>query len=87
MMATFIRISSAGEKCIKFSKIITNLPEVLECHRITGSDHFIIKVVVSSATHLEVLIDQLVPYSQLTASIVLSSPGKRRQIEQSVTSP
>jgi len=86
LMTAFIRISSAGEKCVKLSKIIADLPEVLECHRVTGSDHFIIKVVVSSARHLETLIDQLVPYGQLTASIVLSSPVKRRQIEQSVTS-
>lgn len=84
-MTAFIRISSAGEKCVKFSKIIADLPEVLECHRLTGSDHFIIKVVVSSTTHLETLIDQLVLYGQLTASIVLSSPIKRRQIIQEIT--
>lgn len=84
-MTAFIRISSAGEKCIKFSKIVANLPEVLECHRITGGDHFIIKVVVSSTAHLETLIDRLVPYGQLTASLVLSSPVKGRQIEQSLT--
>lgn len=86
-ITAFIRISSAGEKCIKFRKIISNLPEVLECHRLAGSDHFIVKVVVSSTTHLETLIDKLVPYGQLTASIVLSSPVKRRRIEQSITSP
>lgn len=84
-MTAFIRISSAGEKCVKFSKIISDLPEVLECHRITGSDHFIIKVVVSSTAHLETLIDQLVIYGQLTVSVVLSSPIKRRQIEQHIT--
>ena len=86
-MTAFIQISSAGEKCIKFSKVITELPEVIECHRITGSDHFILKVVVSSATHLKTLLDRLVPYGQLTPSIVLSSPVNRRRIEQSITSP
>lgn len=80
-----IRVNSAGEKCIKMGKLVEKLPEVLECHRVTGSDHFIMKVVVPSVTHLESLIDQLVPYGQLTVSTVLSSPVKRRSIEQSST--
>ncbi|MGN6361260.1 MAG: Lrp/AsnC ligand binding domain-containing protein, partial [Thermomicrobiales bacterium] len=53
---------------------------VLECHRITGSDAFILKVVVASIAHLEAFIDRLLPYGQPTTSLVLSSPVPGRGV-------
>ncbi|MGO9113082.1 MAG: Lrp/AsnC ligand binding domain-containing protein, partial [Thermoguttaceae bacterium] len=50
------------------------LPEVLECHRLTGTDSFVIKVAVSSVEHLEWVIDKFQPYVATTTSLVLSSP-------------
>src|SRR5579862_6677683 len=41
----FIRISVAGEFLSRITKISREMPEVLECHRVTGSDSFIIKAV------------------------------------------
>jgi Lrp/AsnC family leucine-responsive transcriptional regulator len=51
-----------------------NLPEILECHRVTGSFSFVIKAAVSSVNHLEDLIDRLSKLGDVTTSIVLSSP-------------
>jgi Lrp/AsnC family leucine-responsive transcriptional regulator len=80
-LTAFIRMASPSEKCPIVSAFVADLPEVLECHRITGSDSFILKVIVSSVAHLEALIDRLMPYGQLTTSVVLSSPVKSRVIE------
>ena len=55
--------------------------EVLECHRGTGGDSFIMKVAVSNVENLQNLIDKLTPYGITTTSIVLSSPVKSRVIE------
>ncbi len=55
--------------------------EVLECHRGTGSDSFILKVAVASIEQLQEVIDKLTPYGITTTSIVLSSPVKSRVIE------
>jgi Lrp/AsnC family leucine-responsive transcriptional regulator len=55
--------------------------EVMECHRGTGGDSFILKVAVADVEHLQSLIDRLTPYGITTTSIVLSSPVKRRIIE------
>ena len=38
------------------------MPEVVECHRITGDDCFLIKAHVRDVLHLEELIDQLAAY-------------------------
>ena len=69
----FIRISVVGDVLNKIIRVAKELPEVLECHRVTGSDSFIIKVTVASIEHLESVIDQLTPYVATTTSIVLSS--------------
>jgi Lrp/AsnC family leucine-responsive transcriptional regulator len=69
----FIRISVGGDLLNKIIAVAQGLPEVLECHRVTGSDSFILKVTVASIEHLESVIDQLTPFVATTTSIVLSS--------------
>lgn len=69
----FIRISVVGDFLNKIIMVARDLPEVLECHRVTGSDSFILKVTGASIEHLESVIDKLTPYVATTTSIVLSS--------------
>jgi len=57
------------------------LQEVLECHRLTGADGFLMKVVVASVEHLEILVDRLAQHGTTTTSIIISSQVKRRSIE------
>jgi len=54
---------------------------LLECHRATGADSFIMKVAVASVEHLENLIDRLTPFGTTSTSIVLSSPVTGRIVE------
>ena len=56
------------------------MPEVVECHRITGEDCFLLKAHVRDVGHLEELIDALAPYGQTTTSIIQSSPVPTRGI-------
>jgi len=83
-LCAFIRLSFSGEKYTQVAELVCDLPEVLECHRITGDDCLILKVVVASVGHLEVLIDRLLPYGRTITSLVLSSPVIRRAIEPEV---
>ncbi|HEX8248092.1 MAG TPA: Lrp/AsnC family transcriptional regulator [Pyrinomonadaceae bacterium] len=81
-ITAFIRMSITGVDYSHIIEVAENAPEVLECHRGTGGDSFIMKVAVSSVGHLQNLIDQLTPYGITTTSIVLSSPVKKRVIEK-----
>jgi Lrp/AsnC family transcriptional regulator, leucine-responsive regulatory protein len=54
------------------------LPEVLECHRITGEDSIIMRVVVADIPHLENLVDRVRGFGETTTSIVLSSLAEDR---------
>jgi Lrp/AsnC family leucine-responsive transcriptional regulator len=80
-VTAFIRMSISGIDYSHIIEVAKNSSEVLECHRGTGGDSFIMKVAVSDVEHLQNLIDKLTPYGITTTSIVLSSPVKNRVIE------
>jgi Lrp/AsnC family leucine-responsive transcriptional regulator len=79
----FIRMSISGVDYSHIIEVAEQSNEVLECHRGTGGDSFIMKVAVSSVEHLQQIIDKLTPYGITTTAIVLSSPAKRRVINVS----
>ncbi len=80
-VTAFIRMSISGIDYSRIIEVAEKSSEVLECHRGTGGDSFIMKVAVSDVEHLQNLIDKLTPYGITTTSIVLSSPVKDRVIE------
>jgi Lrp/AsnC family leucine-responsive transcriptional regulator len=80
----FVRLSMAGpEPLVRvFQDKVKRWQEVLECHRVTGSDSFIVKARVVSVEHLERLLDRLGHYGSTSTSTVLSSPVRQRAITQ-----
>ncbi len=81
-ITAFIRMSISGVDYSRIIAVAESSNEVLECHRGTGGDSFIMKVAVADVGHLQNLIDRLTPYGITTTSIVLSSPVKKRTIEK-----
>jgi Lrp/AsnC family transcriptional regulator, leucine-responsive regulatory protein len=81
-ITAFIRMSISGVDYSKIIEVITKSEEVLEGHRGTGGDSFILKIAVADVEHLQTIIDKLTPYGITTTSIVLSSPVKTRVIEK-----
>lgn len=82
----FIRMSITGIDYSHIIEVVEESNEVLECHRATGGDSFIMKVAVADVGHLQTLIDKLTPYGITTTSIVLSSPVKSRVIKSDLKS-
>ncbi len=60
------------------AEILKNLPEIVECDRITGEDCFLARAHVPSVTDLEALIDEIIPHAMTNTSIIQSSPVPRR---------
>lgn len=80
-ITAIIRMSSStGGSCTHLTTFALEIPEVLECNRVTGSDALIMKVMATSIEHLEAIIDRLSAHGQLTTSIVLSAPVTRKII-------
>lgn len=77
----FIRISASGAVKANVEAMIQKTPEVIEAHRGTGSDCFILKVAVEDVAHLERVTDRFMRFGQLTTSVVMSSPLESRVLE------
>jgi Lrp/AsnC family leucine-responsive transcriptional regulator len=75
-----IRMSSTTMGCGLLSGMAKDWPEVLECHRVTGSDSVVMRIAVSSVQHLEAFLDRVTSYGTTTTSIVLSTPVSNRVI-------
>ena len=80
-ITAFVRMSIVGVDYSHIIEVAQQSNEVLECHRGTGGDSFIMKVAIASVEHLQEVIDRLTPYGITTTTIVLSSPVKRKAIE------
>jgi Lrp/AsnC family leucine-responsive transcriptional regulator len=78
----FVRISANGNVKDRVSALAKQLPEVLECHRGTGSDCFILKVSVADISRLEAVTDKFTAFGTLTTSIIYSSPVAGRTVDQ-----
>lgn len=77
-LTAIVRIKPAPGQLQRIPELALEIPEVGECHRITGEDCFFVKAHVRDVHHLEELIDRFTPYGQTTTSIVQSSPVPRR---------
>ena len=82
----FVRLSIAGpESTVRaFQLQVVKWMEVLECHRVTGSDSFILKARVVSVEHLERFLDTLGHYGTTSTSTVLSTPVQQRVMTEKV---
>ena len=88
-ITAFIRWTAAGNDCAYLGEVAKGIPEIVECHRVTGEESYVVKVVVRSVEHLEQLIDRLMPYGETKTSVVLSSPVTYRALglEQAAAPP
>jgi Lrp/AsnC family transcriptional regulator, leucine-responsive regulatory protein len=79
-IAAFIRVRPMPGKLPRIAELAVSLPQVVECHRITGEDCFILKVGLDSLDNLDVILDQFLAYGQTTTSIVQSTPVAARHL-------
>jgi Lrp/AsnC family leucine-responsive transcriptional regulator len=80
-LTAFIRVSARAASRTELGERVPDYPEVLEAHRVTGVDCYVLKVAVTDVSHLQDLIDRLMPFGDTVTSIVLSSPVNHRVLE------
>jgi Lrp/AsnC family transcriptional regulator, leucine-responsive regulatory protein len=79
-MCAIVRISPVGGGLRLIPGIAREVPNVTECHRITGEDCYFIKVYLRSIGELEPILDLFTPHGRTTTSIVHSSPVPPRPL-------
>jgi len=76
-ITAFVRLKTVPQNYARFKHAVTALPEILECHHVTGEDSFHLKLVASSMAHLEELVGKLSAFGATASSIVLSTALSR----------
>jgi Lrp/AsnC family leucine-responsive transcriptional regulator len=77
-LTVFVRIRPMPGHLPKIAELARAMPQVAECHRITGEDCFILKVHVEAIETLDRLLDRFLAHGQTTTSIVQSTPVPSR---------
>ena len=61
-------------------RLCAELPEVVECHHVTGDDSYLLRVRATSVPHLEEIVQRLRRVGEPSASIVLSTPIEHKPL-------
>ncbi|HEY7017986.1 MAG TPA: Lrp/AsnC family transcriptional regulator [Gaiellaceae bacterium] len=77
-LTAIVRVKPAPGRLAKIPELALELPEVGECHRITGEDCFYLKVHLRSIEELSTLLDRFLEFGETTTSLVNASPIPRR---------
>ncbi|MEX0291669.1 MAG: Lrp/AsnC family transcriptional regulator [Flavobacteriaceae bacterium] len=72
-LGVYISIKIRFGKVESFEEYIKTVPEIYECHKLTGHDCMLMKGYVKNPKHLEDLNNRLTSYGELTTSLILSS--------------
>ena len=73
-----VRIKAAPGRLPRIPELALEIPEVSECHRITGEDCFFLKVHLRSIDELSPVLDRFLEYGETTTSLINASPILRR---------
>ena len=79
-ISAYVRMRPAPGQLPKVAELARSLPQVVECHRVTGEDCFVLKIYLPALDDLDRLLDQFLAYGQTTTSIIQSSPIPPRSL-------
>lgn len=79
-VTALVRVRPGPGQLPRVEQAARDTPQVVECHRITGEDCFLLKLHAPSIGDLEELLDRFLLLGQTTTSIVVSTPVPPRPL-------
>ena len=79
-ICAIVRVSPSTRDLKLIPAVARELPQVTECHRITGEDCYFLKLYLRSIEELEPILDRFTPLGRTTTSIVNATPIPRRPL-------
>src|SRR5260370_544124 len=68
-VGAYIRVRPMIGELHRVARLLHEIPQIVECDRITGDDCFIAKTFVAPIEELEEASDRLIPYAQTNTSV------------------
>ncbi len=72
-LQAYVRIRPMPGQLPKIARLAASMPQVAECHRITGEDCFILRIYLESVETLDRVLDRFLAFGQTTTSLVQST--------------
>jgi Lrp/AsnC family transcriptional regulator, leucine-responsive regulatory protein len=79
-MLVVVRVHSAGPRAAGVDELAKAMPEVVECHRVTGSESHVMRVRVRDMGHLNEVVEQFWEYGDTITSVVTTTPVEVRPV-------
>jgi Lrp/AsnC family transcriptional regulator, leucine-responsive regulatory protein len=79
-VTVMVRVRPNVREQPRIAKIAQEIPEIVECYRMTGDDCFYFTMHLRSVELLEPIIDRFTPYGRTTTSLIQSAPVPRRAL-------
>ena len=73
-VTAYVRVRPMPGGLAKIIKLAQSTPEVVECHRVTGEDCLMMKVLAPDVQRLEGVLDRFLMHGNTTSSLIVSSP-------------
>jgi Lrp/AsnC family leucine-responsive transcriptional regulator len=73
-VTAWVRVRPGPGQLPRIADLAVRLPEVSECHRVSGEDCFLLKVHAPSIAAMEDLLDRFLLHGQTNSSFVVSTP-------------
>jgi Lrp/AsnC family leucine-responsive transcriptional regulator len=80
-LGAIIRVRPSPGQIQNVAELARETPEVVECHRVTGDDCYIMRAHLRDVLHLEEVIDRFTVLGQTTTSVMQSSPVPGRPLD------
>ncbi|MEZ5243636.1 MAG: Lrp/AsnC family transcriptional regulator [Acidimicrobiales bacterium] len=79
-MLVVVRVHSAGPRAAGIDELARNMPEVVECHRVTGSESHVMRVRVRDVDHLNEVVEQFWEFGDTITNLVTTTPVPVRPV-------
>jgi Lrp/AsnC family leucine-responsive transcriptional regulator len=76
-LMALVRLRTSHEHIKTCLKRFSEIPHIVEVHRVTGDDCFVLKVLVPAPEDLETIVDRIAGFGTVTTSLVLRSEPAR----------
>ena len=77
-LTAIIRVKPAPGQLVRIPELAAEIPQVGECHRITGEDCFYLTLHLRSIDELSETLDRFLVYGETTTSLINATPIPRR---------